>query len=180
MTEHIQTRMSSVQYRTLPETTQPTELINGMLIVSPSPFHKHQKLVSRLYKLIDRLASSGEVMFALMDVEFDAENVTQPDVFWVKPGGRCVLRDEYFYGPPDLIVEVLSVSTAKRDRREKFALYQAHGVAEYWLADPDGKLLEVFVWQAGRFVRQGAYGASDTFDSPILGQSVALASVFDL
>jgi Uma2 family endonuclease len=78
-------------------------------------------------------------------------------------------EDGYWYGAPDLVIEVLSPSTAYRDRRTKFNLYQQHGVREYWLADPEGEYIEVYLLENGLFVRQGAFGKQDSFVSPVLG-----------
>lgn len=178
------TRMTAAEYRQLPETTQPTELIEGEIIVSPAPKDKHQAVVMGLVQAILRQLAAGTLRFAPLDVYLDDETVVQPDVFWVSgPGSRCRLGDDgCWYGAPDLVIEVLSSDTARRDKAVKFRLYEQHGVREYWLADPDARYVEV--WRraddAAPFTQQGVYGPDETFESALLGQAVALAPVFPL
>jgi Uma2 family endonuclease len=165
--------MTPAQFRQLPETNEPTELINGELIVSPTPVNKHQGIVGESYFFLKGLAKQnpdlGQVIVSPMDVWL-GENCVQPDVFWVsKPQSLCKLgEDGYWYGAPDLVIEVLSPSTAHKDRGIKFDLYEKHGVREYWLFDPDGRYIEVFRLLNGRFERLGAFGVGQSFSSAVL------------
>lgn len=174
-------RMTAEEYRQLPETSQRMELIEGEIVVSPSVVSDHQRLVLRFANDIDESEIEGEVFVAPLDVYFDDENAFQPDVFWVaKDNDRCVERDGYFYGPPDLVVEVLSPSTARYDKTVKFLIYEKYGVREYWLADPKRKTVEV--WQRGEeeFTLLDIYSAADTFVSVVLGNKpITLATIFD-
>jgi Uma2 family endonuclease len=106
------------------------------------------------------------------DVYFDDYNVVQPDVFYIaKDNTRCRREaDGYIHGAPDLCVEVLSTSTARRDRDSKFKLYQKHGVREYWLVDPDAQFIEVYVLTDGLFKQAGIYGKGESFTSSVLPQ----------
>jgi len=163
-------RMTVEEFKQLPETNLPTELIDGELIVMPAPKDDHQKLILPIGSYLRQIVPGGEVRVAPTDVWL-GEDCVQPDVFWVSgPESKCKLgEDGYGYGAPDLVVEVLSPSTAYRDRRTKFNLYQQHGVREYWLADPEGQYIEVYFLESGNFVRQGAFGKVDSFISPVLG-----------
>jgi Uma2 family endonuclease len=167
-------RMTVEEFKQLPESNVPTELIDGEVIVSPTPIYRHQEIVGDTYYFLKQIAKQnptlGTAVVAPMDVWL-GEDCVQPDVFWVSgPESRCKLvEDGYWYGAPDLVVEVLSPSTAYRDRQTKFNLYQQHGVREYWLADPEGQYVEVFILEQGKFVRQGAFGPDDTFGSPVFG-----------
>jgi Uma2 family endonuclease len=109
-----------------------------------------------------------------MDVIFDDENTVQPDVFWISGANSlCKLGDDgYWYGAPDLVVEVLSPSTELRDRRDKFKLYQKFGVREYWLAHPVALYIEVFRLENGGFVPHGIFGQGESFISDVLGELV--------
>lgn len=171
--------MTVEEFKQLPETNQPTELIDGELIVMPAPKDDHQKLILPIGSYLKHIVPGGEIRVAPTDVWLD-EDCVQPDVFWVSgPESRCKLgEDGYWYGAPDLVVEVLSPSTAYRDRRTKFNLYQHHGVREYWLADPDGEYFEVYGLENGIFVRRGVFGKGDAFVSVVL--SGATVSVSDL
>jgi Uma2 family endonuclease len=165
--------MTPAEFRKLPESNEPRELINGELIVSPTPVNKHQEDVGEIHFFLKQLAKtnpdSGQVILSPMDVWLGDNNV-QPDVFWVsKPESLCKLGDDgYWYGAPDLIVEVLSPSTAHKDRGVKFDLYQQYGVREYWLVDPDGQYIEVYLLEDGKFSRLGAFGLGQSFNSMVL------------
>jgi Uma2 family endonuclease len=182
MAEITETRITAAVYAQLPETNLPAELLDGVVIKAPAPRHIHQKLVFRLAKGIETLAAGqGEVNIAPLDVYLDDHNVVQPDVFWV--GGaesRCQLGDEgYWHGAPDLVIEVLSPSTARHDRREKFQLYEKHGAGEYWLVDPEGRYVEVWTQVDGRFEYVGLFGSDEQLRSPVFNdQSLNLAMVF--
>jgi Uma2 family endonuclease len=106
--------------------------------------------------------------------------VAQPDVFWVSSENeKCKLRDDgYWYGPPDLIVEVLSPGTARQDKVTKFAIYERHGVREYWIADPVYQNIEVWTLADGRYTRLGLFRVGDTFTSPVLNQPVDVSAIF--
>jgi len=178
MVEGTKTRMTAAAFRQLPETTQPTELIRGELIVSPSPIDAHQDLVFNLAVLIRSLMPGGKVVVAPMDVYLDDENVLQPDVFWLAADSRCSSRNGYYYGAPELVVEVVSPASSTRDRRDKFDLYEAHGAREYWLADPAAQHVEVWQRQGERFARLGVFTEGGTFRSSALDKDVTLAGVF--
>src|SRR5687768_3772146 len=100
----IKTQMTAHEYKQLPETTQPTELINGEMIVSPTPKLTHQMISIRLSVLLSQLITTGMVISAPMDVYLDGLNAVQPDVFWVSgPDSLCKRgEDDYLYGAPDL------------------------------------------------------------------------------
>ncbi len=83
---------------------------------------------------------------------------------------RCRLgEDGCRYGAPDLVVEVLSPSTAHKDRGVKFDLYEKHGVREYWLLDPEGRYAEVYRRERERFDRVGVFGPGQSWASGVLG-----------
>lgn len=172
------TRMTAAEFAELPETTQIIELIDGVVFMSPSPKDIHQDNVDDVVGFLRDLKRSGQisgiVRFAPMDVQFDEVNTLQPDIFFVSSDStRCMLGDDgYWHGAPDLIVEVLSPSTARRDKVEKFNLYEKHGVREYWLVEPTLLSVEVWVLTDGLLQQQGIYSPVDDlnlFTSPVLG-----------
>ncbi|MBZ0295053.1 MAG: Uma2 family endonuclease [Anaerolineae bacterium] len=178
MSDQTTIRMTAAEYFKLPESTQFEELLDGELIVSPPPLLNHQRLVLRLATLLQSLIPDGEVFIAPVALYLDEHNVPEPDVAWVAHESQCQLTRTGLQGPPDLIVEVLSASTARRDRGEKFDLYEKHGVREYWLVDPEGQYLEVYTLDHHTYRRQGVYGPQSSFDSAVLGCSVALQAIF--
>lgn len=178
MVEQTKTRMTAAEFSQLSETNRLMELIDGELIVTPSPMSSHQRLVQRIFGLIQTHMPDGEAMLAPMDVYLDELNAVQPDVFWLAPDSRCVERSGYFYGAPELVVEVVSPATSTRDRRDKFDLYQRHGAREYWLADPAAQHIEVWQRQGEHFVRLGIFTEGGAFHSSALAKDLTLTGVF--
>jgi Uma2 family endonuclease len=162
-------RMTAAEFLELPEMNLLIELINGEVIMSPTPVPAHQRSVLRLARMIEDVIPNSEVFIAPMAVHLDEANVVEPDVLWVREYGRCRVLEKYLEGVPDLVVEVLSPGTARRDRREKFDLYERFGVSEYWLVDPEAQFIEAWRLEDGRFARQGVYGPGERFECAVLG-----------
>jgi Uma2 family endonuclease len=171
-------RQSASDYFARPETSTLEELIDGEIIVSPTPLVDHQILVLALAECIKASAQKGRVFIAPLSVQFDDENIPEPDVFWVAPESRCKRVGDRLEGPPDLVVEVLSPSSRARDKKAKFRLYERFGVAEYWIADPEAAILEAWTLRDGAYALAGVFDAADTFQSPVLGAAIALGPVF--
>lgn len=140
--------LSEYLYNT-PETNQPTEVVWGVVQDIDSPYIKHQIVVGRLFWLMyDHVEKRalGTVCTAPADVILDRSEqrplVVQPDILFVSAERRHILND-FCWGAPDLVVEVASKSTARRDRTVKLGWYRKYGVRECWLVDPDRKRIEV-------------------------------------
>lgn len=163
--------MTIEEFQSLPETTQHIELIKGELVVSPAPRYVHQKRVFSVAKVIDTEGKGGVTVLSPMDVYIGDDTVVQPDIFWVaRDSDRCILKDDgYWHGAPDLIIEILSPSTAKYDRSTKYELYEKYGVDEYWVVEPLGNFLEVYALVDGKFARVGVFGLGESFVSRVLG-----------
>jgi Uma2 family endonuclease len=172
-------KMTASEFLALPESNLHHELIRGEEIMAPSPTGKHQRLLGRFYKLIDRLIPDGEVLVAPMDVQLDESNVPQPDIIWVAEHSACHWAggDKYLQGPPDLVVEIFSPGTFRRDKKDKFRLYEKFGVREYWMVDPDEEILEIWTLRNGRFELIDVFGPADSCESPLLG-TFDLTTVF--
>lgn len=178
MAEATRIRMTLAEFKAMPETSGFVELIDGELIVSPTPKNPHQSAVGSIYVYLWQLELGGELVISPMDVYF-GEDALEPDVFWVAPDGRCKLgEDGYWHGAPDLVVEVASPSTAYRDRGRKFEIYEEHGVREYWLVDTDARFIEVYALVEGRFERKGVFGKGTEFTSAVLGRTVSVDTMF--
>lgn len=180
MTDQTQTRMTAVEFFQLPETNLPRQLLNGEVIEMTAPELDHQEVVGNIFMLFRQAVQQigGKAYVAPVDVQFDAENVPQPDVLILLPDSPCqAVGTRRLSGPPDLIAEVLSPSTARLDRREKFRLYERYGVREYWIAEPRDQLVTVWQHRDGGFILLDVYGTGETFTSSLIG-NVDCATIF--
>ena len=180
MTDAAVTRVSVAEFDQLTANDERRfELIDGEVIEMAPPKIVHQRLVGRLYRLIDDLKPDGEVFVSPVEVYLDEYNIPQPDIVWVAANSSCNIEENRLVGAPDLVIEILSPSTAKRDKIDKFKLYEKHGSREYWLVDADYNQIEVWTRGAKGFERQGLYGIGDTFESRVLGgKTVEIAPIF--
>jgi Uma2 family endonuclease len=97
---------------------------------------------------------------------------------WIASDSQCVIDDKRLRGAPDLVVEVLSPSTARDDKTVKFRLYEQHGSRELWLIDPTAEYVEVWRREDEQFVQNGVYGPADSFQSAVLRAAVNCAHIF--
>jgi Uma2 family endonuclease len=143
-------------YDQLPEHPR-YELVFGRLYVSPAPFTPHQVVSDVLERHFDRIASAagGFRFHAPSDVVLADHSVVQPDIIYLS-ASRLVIVGNRIEGAPDLVVEVLSRSTARMDRGQKLELYALAGVREYWLVSHEPRHVEFLVNQGGRFVAAAA------------------------
>lgn len=126
------------------------ELVDGELLVTPSPGAPHQRAVSALHLALHTYLQStrvGEVYFSPSDVELEPEFVSQPDLFVVSwAESKRLRRDGFPVYELLLAIEVVSPSSGRHDRVRKRPKYQAH-TQEYWIVDPDARLFER--WRPG-------------------------------
>ena len=129
----------------LPDDGRRHEVVDGQLLVSPSPEFRHQEAVLALATTLReyvRTHDIGIVSIAPADIELDERTLVQPDVFvFEAPGGRAP-RHWREVRTLLLAIEVLSPSTARSDRQIKRLRYQRQGIPEYWIVDLDSRLVE--------------------------------------
>ena len=169
-------------YINTPEDTR-YELIDGELIeLAAAANRAHQKAVTKLGSGTNLFVSErdlGVVYVAPRDVVFADGSIVQPDVLFIAKERLHIDTDAEIWGAPDLVVEVLSPSTERRDKTVKRALYERHGVKEHWLVDTDEFTVTVFLLGEFGFEAAAVYGYDDTLISPTLpGFSMALSEVF--
>ena len=168
-------------YRTAPEDKR-YELLEGELLLVPAPMTYHQRILIKLSTRLHTFVESnglGEVFIAPCDVVLSNHDVAQPDLLYVSNERSHIITPENIQGGPDLVVEVLSPSTADRDLGYKRTLYARHGVAEYWVVDPVAKTVEVLTLVGQEFVGRGTYAQDQALESPSLrGLVIQLREVF--
>ena len=130
------------------------ELIDGDLIMVPAPRTAHQITSREIEFLLMTFVKEndlGDVFDAPYDVVLSDTDVVQPDILFVSNERSNIITEDNIRGAPDLVIEILSPSTAQRDRTLKRTLYALHGVREYWLADTDAKNVLVLTLEDGDY-----------------------------
>ncbi len=134
-------------YLKLPEGS-PYQLIEGELIMSPSPNSYHQTISKNLEFILIGFAKankSGIVLHAPIDVYIDEKNVFQPDIIFISKENKSILRKKGIVGAPDLVIEILSVSTMGYDEIVKKNIYLEAGVKEYITVNPSEKIIKTYI-----------------------------------
>ena len=154
-------------YLDFPEDGRRHEIIDGEHYVTASPALTHQR-VSRhvhfqLYEEIER-QGKGEVFNAPTAMQLSEFDVVEPDLLVVLAHHDGLLEETRVAGPPDLVVEILSPSSRRLDRKIKLALYQRAGVHEYWIVDPLAQEVEKYRRQGDLLVRAGVFSERIAFD----------------
>ena len=148
------------------------ELINGEIVKRASPNSPHQRLSMRLIRALDKYIFEkelGELFHPPLDVVLDDENVPQPDLIFISKERDFIIPDNGpIIGAPDLVVEILSPSTAKYDRGIKKDLYEKFQVKEYWIADPVNASIEVYEIVEGRYKLVGYAAVEGTITSSVI------------
>ncbi len=180
-------RWSYKDYLTWPEGER-WELIDGVAYnMGPAPSWSHQEIS---WRLVGRIAaclndSTCKGVAAPIDVRLgesataddDTFTVVQPDIVVVCD--RDKIDERGIRGAPDLVVEILSPSSGARDTIEKRALYEHHGVPEYWIVDPETRQVFVLILKEGRYSDPLIHRREDTPASLVRPEiSIPLAEVF--
>ncbi len=140
-------RLTYEDYRTIPDDGKRHEIIEGEEYMSPSPTTPHQRIVLNLATALKQHVQehdAGEVFVAPCDVILSDHDVVQPDVFFVAAERRDIVKERGIAGVPDLVVEVVSEGNRRHDEVRKRRLYARHGVAEYWVVDPELETVKVY------------------------------------
>ncbi|MFQ5690371.1 MAG: Uma2 family endonuclease [Gemmatimonadota bacterium] len=132
----------------LPDDGNRYEAIEGELYVTAAPSFRHQRIAIKLARSLAKILEDpgyGLIVTAPVGVEFPvaAEGV-QPDLVFVSKARRGIVAEDWIRGAPDLAVEILSPTTAARDRGVKLKLYERQGVGQYWIVDPEAEAVEVW------------------------------------
>jgi Uma2 family endonuclease len=161
-----------------PEDGKRHELLDGDHFVTPAPNLRHQRLVVRLTRVLDSFIDRhglGWLYTSPVDIVLSDFDVVEPDLVFLSRQRGHLRADTHLAGAPDLVIEILSDSTRKRDEITKRHLYERHGVAEYWIVDPVLETVKVYRRQGERFA------AAELFERAEGGQlDTALLPGFEL
>lgn len=165
-------------YARLPNDQWRYEIIRGELHMSPAPRTQHQETSLHLASALHQFAHTnqlGKVFTAPIDVilsdratDETIASPVQPDILFIAQERLEIVQEKYIVGAPDLIIEILSPSNWLDDRRDKYTVYEAAGVREYWIVDPDNSTVEVFVLRDDQYTQIGRYGAGDVVRADVV------------
>ncbi|HBI23957.1 MAG TPA: Uma2 family endonuclease [Nitrospiraceae bacterium] len=156
------------------------EVIDGVAYdMSPSPTERHQRIVLNMGSILRTKLGSNpcKVYVAPLDVYLDDFNFVQPDVMIVC--NKEKIKDR-IYGPPDMVIEVISPSTSLKDKRIKKALYERFGVKEYILVHPEEMFIERYSLADGKFREPDIFGPQEVLNlTSVEGMDISLWEVFE-
>jgi len=164
-------KLTFEQFRELPNDGKRYELVHGEVHVTPAPVTRHQAVLQNLsgnlwpYVIKNRL---GEVWTAPLDVRLGADTALQPDLIFISNARAGIIQEDWIAGSPDLVVEVLSPSTAAHDRATKLPIYAQAGVLEVWFIDPKAKTVEVLTLQGKKYL----------VEATLAGEQVLVSNLF--
>lgn len=168
-------------YLLLPDDNNIHEIIDGEHYVSASPSTYHQTVSRRLqfllYEAIE-LTGAGVVFDAPTDVQFSDHDVVVPDIFVIRAERTQMISPSRVLGPPDLVIEIISPSSAKKDREIKRKLYERFLVPEYWLVNPEGHAIERFPLVRDRYGESEPHAESIRYRAGTIDVTVDLRRVW--
>ena len=139
------------------------EIIEGEKFMAASPFKRHGKIVGRLMFMIGAHAfinGLGSAFSDNFDVNLPDGNVLRPDFIFICAANDKIVfdnEDENFHGVPDMVAEIFSRSTMKRDMTVKKEIYERNGVREYWMINPWQESIEVYLLRDGKYLLDEIY-----------------------
>jgi len=140
-------------YLETPDDGQRYELIDGEIVVSAAPVINHQRIVGKLFRMLADVADQNgdEAFVSPVAVTLSPSNTLEPDIVYRSRHNPAIVEDRRILGAPDLIIEVLSPTTASHDQIRKRAVYEAAGVRDYWLVSLAAKSIVVLGLDRGEF-----------------------------
>ena len=183
-------RLTFDEWRAMPIIKQKCEVVDGVLVMPPSPFGEHPWVIGVMLDALRpflRGSGLGIALTAPYDVLIQREplRVRQPDILVVNAELTGIINPAdlaglpYIERPPLLVVEVLSPSNTRRDIERRLADYRSIGVPECWLSRFPSRSVEVLRLTADAAITVATYGMGDTLRSEVLpGFELAIADIF--
>jgi Uma2 family endonuclease len=170
-------------YRAMPPGPPYYQLVEGELIMAPSPNSFHQDIAGNIFTLLRqhvRKLRLGKVCFAPLDVYLSDANVFQPDVLFLANPIAPRFQADGVHGAPDLVVEIVSPSNGPLELRRKRPLYAQHGVKEEWLIEPTLQQIHRYDFTRDRVKPVRILDNDESFETPLLpGLTINAAEVFE-
>lgn len=159
-------------YLRLPDDGNRYEILRGVLYVANAPTPEHQYTVTELIFYLRQYVSArklGMVFTAPIEVHLtETTKPVQPDVIFVTNEQQPPPGQGFIEGAPALIVEVVSPTSIRRDRKTKFDIYEEFGVTEYWIVDARTRSVEVYTWSNGEYALFGQFIEAELVQSKLL------------
>jgi Uma2 family endonuclease len=179
-------KLTYQDYVQIPDDLDRHEILDGVHYVTPPPVVYHQEiglnLILRLGAFV-REHKLGRILYPPLDVVLSPHDIAQPDMVFISNQRRQILTEPNIQGAPDLVIEILSPSTRRRDETLKRRRYEEGGVAEYWLVDPRRKAIRILRRLEGPgFSEPGELFAAsdDTLTTPLLaGLEISVREMFE-
>jgi Uma2 family endonuclease len=176
-------KLTYEEFRQLPDDGKRYELIGGEARLTPAPNTKHQYVVHNLDVALSVYVQKnklGDVWTAPLDVRLSGDTALQPDLIFVSDARAGIIQEDWIAGAPDLVVEVLSPSTAAYDRVTKLPVYAEADVTEFWLIDPQAKTVEVLRLQGKKYFVDATLAGDQVLISDLFpGWQLPLRDLFD-
>ena len=154
-----------------PEDAGRTEIVDGDLVMSPTPATRHQRICTLLGAeifLFVRQNSLGEFLSSPMHVILAPHVHYEPDLCFIAKHRQDIVKEKFIDGPPDLIIEVISESNRTHDTVVKFHHYAQYGVSEYWLVDPRDNEISTWRLEDNEYVLLGRARPGDRVVTKVL------------
>jgi Uma2 family endonuclease len=161
-------------YAAMPDDGQRYEIVDGrMELMSPAPSTNHQAISGELGFILKQSCKSEYVIYyAPLDVILSQTNVLQPDIIMIHRNRLHIVTARGIEGAPDLVVEILSPGSRKRDKVTKMRKYAQHGINEYWIVDSIARILEQY-----QLIDNGIYELRNLFEGNDIVTSDKLSCV---
>lgn len=154
-------------YANMPDEGIRYEINNGHLeAMTPGPNAIHQLVIQQIeHRMIQKCSQDFVVLSAPIDLILSETEVRQPDLVMIRRDRLSIITKRGIEGPPDLIVEVLSPSSAKRDRQQKLIVYAKYNIPEYWIVDINNEILEQYLLNNGQYMLFEIYKENEQVQS---------------
>jgi Uma2 family endonuclease len=176
-------KLTYEEFRHLPDDGKRYELIHGEVHLTPAPTTWHQLALENLSHSLGtyiREKGVGRIAYAPLDVRLGRDTSLQPDLIFVSTSRTGIIQENLIAGAPDLVVEILSASTAAHDRATKLPVYAEGGVPEVWLIDSQAKTVEVLKLQGKKYFVDTTLAGDQILTSNLFpGWQLPLTDLFD-